>query len=191
MTAPSPEPVIPLRPLSFREIFVGAFRATRLHWKVSIGSTAAVLVVGVALMVVAVAAVSSAGLAIFGVLGGDGSLGSLLVALIGILLFADLVVALIGVPADAAINGICVITADRAIRGEAVGVGRRDRTRESAVFFIVSTHGDVLLHLRSFMDCAVGRDIHRRISSGCSDILGLRRGDVRCRNSDQPRADCC
>lgn len=113
-------PVIPIRPLSVGEILTGALRATHRHWKVSIGFTLSALVAAVALSAFAAFVTFKVVLSTAADSSGADSLGAVVGPLFAAMLTVLALVVVICLPLDAAINGVTVITADRAIRGQSV-----------------------------------------------------------------------
>ncbi|MGV9677137.1 hypothetical protein ACWDSJ_17815 [Nocardia sp. NPDC003482] len=106
------------RPMSFGDLVGGAIGATRLNWKVSIGFTFGAIVVAlVALWSVCTSVIG------FAVSGAGSSLNGLVAAMLGTLAVFVAALFAVGIPADAAINGVCVVAAEHAIRGESVGLG--------------------------------------------------------------------
>ncbi|MFF0490898.1 hypothetical protein ACFYTQ_17915 [Nocardia sp. NPDC004068] len=106
------------RPMSFGDLVGGAIGATRLNWKVSIGFTFGAIVVAlVALWSVCTSVIG------FAVSGAGSSLNGLVAAMLGTLAVFVAALFAVGIPADAAINGVCVVAAEHAIRGENVGLG--------------------------------------------------------------------
>ncbi|WKG12428.1 PQQ-binding-like beta-propeller repeat protein [Nocardia sp. PE-7] len=111
-------PVIPIRPLTLVDIVVGSARAVARHWKVSIGFTLGALVGTVAIVMFASYVLIQL---MMSALGGSGdSLTSLMVGFGGMVLVVLGLVFAIGIPCDAAINGVATVSADRAIRGAPV-----------------------------------------------------------------------
>ncbi|MFC6010789.1 PQQ-binding-like beta-propeller repeat protein [Nocardia lasii] len=111
-------PVIPIRPLTLLDIVVGSARAVVRHWKVSVGFTLAALVAGVAAIMFVTYVLVALAMSAMG--SSDDSLTALMVGFGGTVLVVIGAIVAIGIPCDAAINGVVTIAADRAIRGAPV-----------------------------------------------------------------------
>ncbi|MFC8530157.1 PQQ-binding-like beta-propeller repeat protein [Nocardia sp. NPDC057227] len=124
-------PLLPARALRLGEIFRVATVATRRSWRVSVVFTVVAVIVAFVLFFVVTSQVAQIGSSGAEFAGDDPAAG--LAFLIGSFLLGYLVaIVVIGVPADAAINGVTVFAADAALRGVPVrldGVLARVRPR--------------------------------------------------------------
>ncbi|MGW5924554.1 outer membrane protein assembly factor BamB family protein [Nocardia fluminea] len=111
-------PVIPVRPLTLNDIIVGSARAVARHWKVSIGFTCAAVVTAVAVFVLSSYVLVQVAMSVLD--GSDDPLTVLMVGMAGALVVVLWLLFAIGIPCDAAINGVVTVAADRAIRGAPV-----------------------------------------------------------------------
>ncbi|MFD4443745.1 PQQ-binding-like beta-propeller repeat protein [Nocardia sp. NPDC058519] len=111
-------PVIPVRPLTLNDIIVGSARAVARHWKVSIGFTCAAVVTAVAVFALSSYVLVQVAMSVLGE--SDDPLTSLMVGVAGTLVVVLGLLFAIGIPCDAAINGVVTLAADRAIRGAPV-----------------------------------------------------------------------
>ncbi|MBV7703958.1 PQQ-binding-like beta-propeller repeat protein [Nocardia nova] len=157
-------PVIPFAPLSFGDILTGAFRAIRRYWPALIGFT-------LTLMVAALVAFSVLARVVFTVAldtGADSSISGFLAHLMLGLIFLVVVLCAIGIPVDAMVNAVCVITADRAVRGEraplseVVGAARRrfwPLCRLMVVFYTVFVAGPWLVEIAAFLVAGFGTGV--------------------------------
>lgn len=115
-TQPPPVAVIPFRPMSFPEIFTGAFKVVGKQWPTLVGIPlvtllAAGLILVVIFMIMIEVLITSSD-SVFNTAG----LGSLIVifVIIGIVLYA------VALPLDALLIALTVITTDKAVRGERI-----------------------------------------------------------------------
>ena len=116
-------PVVPLRPLSFLEMFTGAFRILGRNWPTLVGIPVAILVAlavvcGVASAVVMSVAVSSASLSTSLFESADAT--SALGGLFGVMIVLWLLFCALAFPADAALLALSVSATDKAVRGRPV-----------------------------------------------------------------------
>ncbi|MGC4989841.1 PQQ-binding-like beta-propeller repeat protein [Nocardia salmonicida] len=111
-------PVIPIRPLSLGDIMIGSARAVARHWKVSIGFTLGALVAAVAIFAFTGYVLIQVTMSVLS--DSDDPFSALMVGMVGALVVVVALLFAIGIPGDAAINGVVTIAADRAIRGASV-----------------------------------------------------------------------
>ncbi|MFC3962179.1 outer membrane protein assembly factor BamB family protein [Nocardia jiangsuensis] len=125
------EPLLPARALRLGEIFRTATVVTRRSWRVSVVFTVVTVIVAFMLFFVVTTQVAQIGSSGAEFAGDDPAAG--LAFLIGSFLLGYLLtIVVVGVPADAAINGVTVFAADAALRGVPVrldGVLARVRPR--------------------------------------------------------------
>ncbi|WP_148280637.1 PQQ-binding-like beta-propeller repeat protein [Nocardia cyriacigeorgica] len=121
-------PLIPLRPLTAGEILRASITAIRRHWQVSLTFTVAALVAALSLFLLGMISIGAALISGISMEGENFAAGLFATLAALVLLFVSLLI-VIGVPADAAINAVTIVTADMAIRGEPV--------RFAAVFALV------------------------------------------------------
>lgn len=114
--APTPVAFIPFRPMSFPEIFTGAFKVIRGNWPTLVGIPMAILlaagVAGAVIGFIVVQILIAGGDTLFGAAG----FGSILVVF-GIFF---IVIYAIALPLDALLIALSVITTDKAVRGERI-----------------------------------------------------------------------
>lgn len=113
---PAPIAYIPFRPMTFPELFTGAFKVLGRNWPTLVGIPMAILlaagVAGAIVGFVVIQIMISSGDAVFGSAG-----FGLLLAVFGILF---LLVYAIALPLDAILIALTVITTDKAVRGERI-----------------------------------------------------------------------
>ncbi|MFD3458372.1 PQQ-binding-like beta-propeller repeat protein [Nocardia fluminea] len=113
--------VIPIRPLTLNDLIVGALRAVARHWRVTVGFTAAAAAAFVTIFVAAVSALAFVvKIALDSSASSTDPMAGLMVGGVLIAAVSVCLVLALGIPCDAAINGVTTIAADRAIRGAPV-----------------------------------------------------------------------
>ncbi|MCG7592740.1 hypothetical protein [Mycobacterium sp. PSTR-4-N] len=131
--APAPgTPVIPLRPLSFPEMFTGAFRILGRHWPTLVGIPVVILIAfavvcAVASGIVMSIAVSSTSLSTSLFESADAT--DVFGGLFGVMLLLWLFLCALAFPADAALLALSVSATDKAVRG--LPVRMKDVVREA------------------------------------------------------------
>ncbi|PPJ36380.1 hypothetical protein C5E45_20220 [Nocardia nova] len=154
-------PVVPFAPLSFGDILTGAFRAIRRFWPALIGFTLTLMVAAL----VAFSVLARVVLTVAVDTGDDSSISGFLAHLMLGLVFLVVVLCAIGIPVDAMVNAVCVITADRAVRGErvrlseVVGAARRrfwPLCRLMVVFYTVFLAAPWLVEIAAFLVAGSG-----------------------------------
>ncbi|PQE00374.1 hypothetical protein CYL16_12190 [Mycobacterium sp. EPG1] len=114
-------PVIPLRPLTFPEIFSGSWRVMSRNWPTLVGIPTMILlafaaVLGLFLGIAMKAATASMSTSMFE----SSDPGGLITGFIGMWIVFMLILAAFALPADALLLGLSVIAADKAVRGHRV-----------------------------------------------------------------------
>ncbi|MFC4128115.1 outer membrane protein assembly factor BamB family protein [Nocardia rhizosphaerae] len=113
--------VIPIRPLTLNDLIVGAVRAVARHWRVTVGFTAAAVTAFVAVFLAALFVVTLAAEKVLDSMASSTDMMTGLIVGAGLILAAYLcLVFVLGIPCDAAINGVTIIAANQAIRGAPV-----------------------------------------------------------------------
>ncbi|MEW5808609.1 MAG: hypothetical protein AB1925_04070 [Actinomycetota bacterium] len=129
-------PIVPLRPLSFPEMFVGAFRILGRNWPTLFGIPVAILVAlavvcAVASTIVVSIAVSSASLStsLF-----ESDAATVFGGLFGVMIVLWLFLCALAFPADAALLALSVSATDKAVRGRPVRMTEVLREARSRIF---------------------------------------------------------
>lgn len=120
-----PVAVIALRPLTFPEIFVGAFRIMARNWPTLIGIPTVILVAfatvyGIAVSIVLWLAMSLTSATLSGGTDPSSDLMGLFAGFVGLFLVIWVVAYIVALPADALLLGLTVIATDKAVRGRHV-----------------------------------------------------------------------
>ncbi|MDN4521274.1 hypothetical protein QYF68_26130 [Mycolicibacterium austroafricanum] len=125
----APTAVIPFRPLTFHEIFGGAFRVMTRNWPTLVGIPTAILAtffVVFSLVMWIVGAVATASMSVSTSLFDSGDpatdLTRMFSGLMGLMIVLTLLFAIAALPADALLLGLSTIATGKAIRGEPVRV---------------------------------------------------------------------